>query len=108
MRHLPSRTVLISLFHAQISSMHTTRMQRTWQQQSNGRCSSTRPTTSRAVSRAVIRPRAYLEEKQAPQAPRTAYNQLEALKAMSVVVADTGEVELVKKYKPVDCTTNPR
>lgn len=34
-------------------------------------------------------------------------NQLEALKSMSVVVADTGEPSLVKKYKPVDCTTNP-
>ena len=27
---------------------------------------------------------------------------------MSVVVADTGEPELVKLFKPVDCTTNPR
>lgn len=26
---------------------------------------------------------------------------------MSVVVADTGDVELVRKYKPRDCTTNP-
>lgn len=26
---------------------------------------------------------------------------------MSKVVADTGELDLVKKYKPVDCTTNP-
>lgn len=34
-------------------------------------------------------------------------NQLEALKSMSVVVADTGETNLVKQYKPVDCTTNP-
>jgi transaldolase len=30
------------------------------------------------------------------------------LKSMSVVVADTGEPELVKKFNPVDCTTNPR
>lgn len=34
-------------------------------------------------------------------------NQLEALKSMSVVVADTGEPALVKLYKPQDCTTNP-
>ncbi len=27
---------------------------------------------------------------------------------MSTVVADTGEPDLVKKYKPIDCTTNPR
>jgi len=37
----------------------------------------------------------------------TAANQLEALRAMSIVVADTGEPALVKKFKPVDCTTNP-
>lgn len=60
-----------------------------------------------AASRVFARPgrlapvRAYVEEKQrgAPGAPAAA-NQLEALKAMSVVVADTGEPELVKKYKP--------
>lgn len=34
-------------------------------------------------------------------------NQLDALKSMSVVVADTGDVALVKKYRPQDCTTNP-
>jgi transaldolase len=32
---------------------------------------------------------------------------LEQLRSMTVVVADTGDVEAVKKYKPVDCTTNP-
>ncbi|MXQ06591.1 transaldolase [Alphaproteobacteria bacterium GH1-50] len=32
---------------------------------------------------------------------------LDQLREMSVVVADTGEVEAVKKYQPVDCTTNP-
>lgn len=34
--------------------------------------------------------------------------QLETLRSMSTVVADTGEIDLVKKYKPIDCTTNPR
>jgi len=34
-------------------------------------------------------------------------NQLEALKSMSLVVADSGDLEKVKKYKPTDCTTNP-
>jgi transaldolase len=38
-----------------------------------------------------------------PQAP----NQLEALRQMSKVVADTGELEKIKLYKPQDCTTNP-
>lgn len=34
-------------------------------------------------------------------------NQLEQLKSMSVVVCDSGEPDLVRKYKPQDCTTNP-
>ena len=32
---------------------------------------------------------------------------LEQLRGMTVVVADTGNVEAVKRYRPVDCTTNP-
>ncbi|MBK2028051.1 transaldolase [Francisella noatunensis] len=32
---------------------------------------------------------------------------LEQLKEVTVVVADTGDFELIKKYKPVDATTNP-
>ncbi|MBT0957749.1 transaldolase [Alphaproteobacteria bacterium KMM 3653] len=32
---------------------------------------------------------------------------LDQLRDMTVVVADTGDVEMVKAYKPVDCTTNP-
>jgi len=32
---------------------------------------------------------------------------LDQLREMTTVVADTGEVAAVKKYKPVDCTTNP-
>ncbi|MGY3438942.1 transaldolase [Marinovum sp. KMM 9879] len=32
---------------------------------------------------------------------------LDQLRDMTVVVADTGDVEAVKTYKPVDCTTNP-
>ncbi|KAK9819953.1 hypothetical protein WJX72_004354 [[Myrmecia] bisecta] len=34
-------------------------------------------------------------------------NQLEALKTMSTVVADTGEIESIRRFKPIDCTTNP-
>ena len=34
-------------------------------------------------------------------------NVLDQLREMTTVVADTGEVAAVKKYKPVDCTTNP-
>jgi transaldolase len=36
-----------------------------------------------------------------------AANQLEALKVMSKVVADTGELQLIERYRPIDATTNP-
>ncbi|MCX2725712.1 transaldolase [Roseibium salinum] len=32
---------------------------------------------------------------------------LDQLRQMTVVVADTGEIEAVKRYQPIDCTTNP-
>lgn len=53
---------------------------------------------------------AYLPDKKAAgsEAGTTTFkNQLEALKSMSVVVADSGEMALVKKFRPQDCTTNP-
>lgn len=34
-------------------------------------------------------------------------NQLENLKKYTTIVADTGEIEEIKKYKPTDATTNP-
>ena len=34
-------------------------------------------------------------------------NQLDLLKGMTKVVADTGDIEAIKRYKPVDATTNP-
>ncbi|PCK09722.1 MAG: transaldolase [Alteromonadaceae bacterium] len=34
-------------------------------------------------------------------------NKLEQLKGFSDVVADTGDIEAIKRYKPVDATTNP-
>ena len=34
--------------------------------------------------------------------------QLDALKTMSTIVADTGEIESIRSFKPIDCTTNPR
>ena len=75
---------------------------------------SSRPCRSGRQGSTVVR--AYVEERQkpdvkhhAPQQQAHAFkNQLEALKSMSVVVADSGEIDLVKKYHPVDCTTNPR
>lgn len=34
-------------------------------------------------------------------------NQLEALRAVTTVVADTGDIEAIRKHQPVDATTNP-
>jgi transaldolase len=34
-------------------------------------------------------------------------SKLEQLRAMTTVVADTGDIEAVKALKPIDCTTNP-
>jgi len=34
-------------------------------------------------------------------------SKLDQLRAMTTVVADTGDIDAVKKLKPVDCTTNP-
>jgi len=34
-------------------------------------------------------------------------NYLDQLKAMTKVVADTGDFETMREYKPVDATTNP-
>lgn len=34
-------------------------------------------------------------------------SQLDALRDMTVVVADTGDIEAIKKYQPQDATTNP-
>ena len=34
-------------------------------------------------------------------------NQLESLKKLTTVVADTGDIEAIKKYQPIDATTNP-
>jgi transaldolase len=36
-----------------------------------------------------------------------ANNKLETLKAITTVVADTGDIEAIKQFKPVDATTNP-
>lgn len=34
-------------------------------------------------------------------------SKLDALRAMTVVVADTGDIEAVRRLRPADCTTNP-
>ena len=38
---------------------------------------------------------------------QTLASKLEQLRAMTVVVADTGEVDEVRRLRPTDCTTNP-
>lgn len=42
-----------------------------------------------------------------PTQTATKTDKLEQLKAVTVVVADTGDIEAIKKYQPQDCTTNP-
>jgi transaldolase len=37
----------------------------------------------------------------------SAQSKLERLKEMTVVVADTGDIESIRVFKPTDCTTNP-
>lgn len=34
-------------------------------------------------------------------------SKLDQLRDMTVVVADTGDIDAIRKFKPVDCTTNP-
>ena len=34
-------------------------------------------------------------------------NKLEQLRKLTTVVADTGEIDAIKKYQPADATTNP-
>lgn len=34
-------------------------------------------------------------------------SKLDQLREMTVVVADTGDIDAIKKFRPVDCTTNP-
>ena len=34
-------------------------------------------------------------------------SKLDQLKAMSVLVADTGDLDAIRAYRPIDCTTNP-
>lgn len=67
----------------------------------SARCGSTTNAT-RPVRVRLAPARAYVEEKQKGESSvvGAGTNQLEALKTMSVVVADTGKPQLVKKYKP--------
>eukprot|EP01026_Neomeris_dumetosa_P054252 TRINITY_DN4875_c0_g1_i7.p1 TRINITY_DN4875_c0_g1~~TRINITY_DN4875_c0_g1_i7.p1 ORF type:complete len:407 (-),score=51.28 TRINITY_DN4875_c0_g1_i7:735-1850(-) len=72
---------------------------------------STKKVCTNPVSRTrvhTLRVYSYLTAKQPELVPtKTFSNQLEALKSMSTVVADTGDIELIQQYQPVDCTTNP-
>lgn len=34
-------------------------------------------------------------------------NKLEQLRKMTIIVADTGDIDAIKQYKPIDATTNP-
>lgn len=62
--------------------------------------------TKQVACKAAALPQCDLDDMLLP-CSLVAENQLDALRKVSVVVADTGDIEQVKKYKPVDCTTNP-
>ena len=34
-------------------------------------------------------------------------SKLDQLREMTAVVADTGDIDAIRKWKPIDCTTNP-
>ena len=38
---------------------------------------------------------------------KTGENQVEQLKRITTIVADTGDIEAIRKFKPQDATTNP-
>ena len=38
---------------------------------------------------------------------KTGENQVEQLKRLTTIVADTGDIEAIRKFKPQDATTNP-
>lgn len=48
-----------------------------------------------------------MSEPQCKKAKMSSMNSLEKLKTMTTVVADTGDFEAMKKFKPTDATTNP-
>src|SRR6185369_6786196 len=43
----------------------------------------------------------------APRSPAMSRNLLEQLREMTVVVADTGDIQAIEAFKPHDATTNP-
>ena len=49
---------------------------------------------------------ATIDRNTSPQ-PRTVTHQLEQLRQFSAVVADTGDIEAIARFKPLDATTNP-
>src|SRR5919202_1884453 len=50
---------------------------------------------------------ATLEKEQAKTAASGQQSQLEQLRKFTIVVADTGDFETIKEFKPRDATTNP-
>ena len=43
----------------------------------------------------------------APKKLRVSSNQMEQLHAFTTIVADTGDIDAISKFKPQDATTNP-
>ena len=67
------------------------------------------PSGTRRAARQPMLVRATYAAEAPPQSSKgTGMSQLDALKTMSTIVADTGEIESIRSFKPIDCTTNPR
>lgn len=48
-----------------------------------------------------------LDEPQAKKQKVESFSQVEQLKKLTTIVADTGDIEAIRKFKPQDATTNP-
>ena len=48
-----------------------------------------------------------MTEGEQPAKKQKVENQFDKLKALTTIVADTGDIEAIRKFKPQDATTNP-
>merc|ERR1712156_1005523 len=48
-----------------------------------------------------------MTEGEQPSKKQKVENQFDKLKALTTIVADTGDIEAIRKFKPQDATTNP-
>lgn len=69
------------------------------------RASSKKPETKKSAAKPKATPQRKRDKKAAEK--DSASTALDALKSMTTVVIDTGDFNLIEKYKPTDATTNP-